>query len=156
MNIAWAGADRPELNSAFGKWCADRIGLTRGFTDFSSMAVFDDEKPIAVVVFHDWQPERGVIEFSAASTSKRWLNRRSLWEMFSYSFLQLGAQLVVMRVSIRNVMWNGRGIHRVLRAYGFKAYQVPRLRGRDEDEVIYTLSDDDWKANGFHKEFAHG
>ncbi|MGN6535211.1 MAG: N-acetyltransferase [Mesorhizobium sp.] len=119
------------------------------------MGVFEDGKPIAVMVFHDWHPENGVVEISGAATDRRWLNRKTLWEMFSYPFEQLGAQLVVMRVSERNVMWNGRGLPRLLKAYGFQCTTIPRLRGRDEAEAIWTLSDDDWRANGFH-EVRHG
>lgn len=142
------------MNGALGNWCAAQIGLPRGFRDHACMGVFEDGKPIAVMVYHDFQPERGVIEISGASTDKRWLNRKSLWEMFRYPFLQLGVQLVVMRVSERNVMWNGRGLPRLLKAYGFQSVTIPRLRGRDEGEIIFTLADDAWRANHFHKELA--
>lgn len=156
MNIVWSSGREPDLNDALGNWCAANIGLVRGFRDHSCMGVFEGGKPIAVMVYHDWQPERGVVEISGAATDKRWLNRKTLWAMFSYPFLELGVQMVVMRVSERNVMWNGRGLPRLLKAYGFQSVTIPRLRGRDEAEIIYMLTDDDWRANGFHKENAHG
>lgn len=115
------------------------------------MGVLDGDGLIAVMLFNNYHPQEGVIEIHGAATDKRWLNRITLKAMFSFPFEQLGCQLVVMRVSERNGMWNGRGIHRFLKAYGFKDYRIPRLRGRDEDEIIYTLTDDDWRANGFHK-----
>lgn len=151
MNVLWAAADKPDINDALGNWCATHIGLPRGFRDHSCMGVFESGRPIAVMVFHDWQPERGVIEISGAATDKRWLNRKTLWEMFSYPFNEVGAQIVVMRVSERNVMWNGRGLPRILKAYGFNSFEIPRLRGRDEGEIVFTLTDDDWRANGFHE-----
>lgn len=154
MNIVWGGRGNPEINEALGQWCAAQIGLPRGFSDFASMGVFDGDRLIASMIYHNWFPENGVIEISGAATDKRWLNRRTLWDMFSFPFLQLKTQLVVMRVSDRNSMWNGRGLPRLLKSYGFDAHPIPRLRGRDEGEIIYTLTDDDWSRNGFHRENA--
>jgi hypothetical protein len=152
IRTLWAGPDKPDINAALGDWCAAQIGLPRGFRDHSSMGVFDDADLIGALVFHDWQPERGLIEISGAATTPRWLTRPVLKAMFEYPFVQLGVQMVVMRVSERNAMWNGRGLPRLLKAYGFNAYPIPRLRGRDEGEIIYTLTDDDWAGNGFHKD----
>lgn len=121
-----------------------------------TMGVFDGETLIACMLFNNFQPEAGVIEIHGAATDKRWVNRRTLWEMFSYPFLTVGCQMVVMRVSERNSMWNGRGLPRLLKSYGFDAYPIPRLRGRDEGEIIYTLTIDRWETNGFHKEHANG
>ncbi len=152
MNVVWGGADNPEINDALGGWCVAHIGLPRGVEPpYTTMGVFDDDRLIAVMLYNNWSPEAGVIEIHGAAIDRRWLNRRTLWEMFSYPFVQLGAQIVVMRVSERNVMWNGRGIPRFLKAYGFTNVLIPRLRGRDEGEIIYTLTDDDWKSNGFHR-----
>lgn len=155
MNVAWADSSTPELNRTFGHWCAAQIGLPRPFEPpYSTMGVFDGETLIGVMLFNNYQPESGVVEIHGAATDKRWLNRKTLWEMFSFPFLRLGCQLVVMRVSERNVQWNGRGLPRLLKAYGFDAYRIPRLRGRDEGEIIYTLTQEAWTANGFHKELA--
>jgi len=151
MRVVW-GLGNPEMNEALGNWCAAQIGLPRGFAGHAAMGVFDDDRLIAVMIFHNWFPENGVIEISGAATDKRWLNRKTLWAMFAFPFVELGAQMVVMRVSERNTMWNGRGIPRFLKSYGFKSYPIPRLRGRDEGEIIYTLTDDDWRGNRFHKE----
>lgn len=146
MNIVWSGVDSPALNDALGNWCAQHIGLPRGFRDHACMAVFDDREPVAVCVFHDWQPERGVVEMSAAAETPRWLTRTILLEMFTYVFKQLGCQNVVMRVSEQN-----KRLARILTAYGFEHVTIPRLRGRDENERVYWLTDDAWAANGFHE-----
>src|SRR5690606_346906 len=143
LNVLWAGSENPEINQMLGNWCAAHIGLPRPFEPpYSTMGVFDGENLIAVILYNNYQPEAGVVEIHGAATDKRWLNRKTLWEMFSFPFLRLGCQLVVMRVSERNEQWNGRGLPRLLKAYGFKAYPIPRLRGRDEGEIIYTLADD--------------
>lgn len=155
MNTVWGGSANADANDALANWCAAHIGLPRPFEPpYSTMGVFDGEKLIAVMLYNNWQPEAGVIEIHGAATDKRWLTKAVLWEMFSYPFQRAGAQLVVMRVSERNSMWNGRGLPRLLKSYGFNDYRIPRLRGRGEDEILYTLTDDDWRANGFHKENA--
>lgn len=140
---------------ALGEWCAAHIGLPRGFeAPYSTMGVFDGENLIAVMLYNNWQPEAGVVEIHGASVDKRWLNRKTLWSMFEFPFEQLSAQMVVMRVSENNQQWNGRGLPRLLKSYGFQSHMIPRLRGRNENEIIFTLTDDAWRANGFHKEAA--
>lgn len=109
------------------------------------MGVFDDEKLIAVILWNNYQPEAGVIEFHGAGLTPRWLTRSVLRQMFEYPFEKIGCQMVVTRNSVTN-----RRLHRILKAYGFKDFPIPRLRGREEGEIIWTLTDDDWRKNGFH------
>ena len=45
---------------------------------------------------------------------------------------------------------------RIAEAFGFKRYDIPRLRGRHKAEAIFTLGDDEWRAGKFFKETAHG
>jgi RimJ/RimL family protein N-acetyltransferase len=54
-------------------------------------------------------------------------------------------------VMTRNSADNKR-LHRQLARYGFTRWDVPRLFGRDEDGVFWTLTDDAWRANNFHSE----
>lgn len=144
MNIIW-GSDHTAVGIA--NWCAARIGLPRPFdTPYQAMGVFDDEL-IGAVVFNNYQPEAGVIELHSAATTPRWLSRRVLWEMFDYVFNRAGCQMAVTRVSERD-----NRLLRIFTAYGFDHVTIPRLRGRDEAERIYFLTDDAWRANGFHKE----
>lgn len=100
---------------------------------------------IAGVVFHNWSPEAGVMEMSAAADSPRWLSRSVLKAMHSYIFADAGCQLAVMRVSEQN-----ERMLRIGKAYGYTPHRVPRLRGREEAEIILTLTDDQWKASKFH------
>lgn len=147
MNIVWAGANNPQTNEALANWCAARIGLPRPFgAPYTTMGVFDGEKIVASIVYNNWQPEAGVIEFHGAGITPRWLTRPVLKAMFDYPFEQLGCQMVVTRNSARN-----KRLHRQLEAFGFDQVFIPRLRGRDEGECIFWLSDDDWRANGFRK-----
>lgn len=152
MNVLWAGEDKPEVNAALANWCAAHIGLPRPFEPpFTTMGVFDRETLAAVILYNNFQPEAGVIEIHGAAETARWLPRPVLYQMFSYPFDQVGCQAVIMRVSERNTR-----LLRILTAYGFDSVVIPRLRGRDEGERIFWLTDDVWRANGFHKENAHG
>ena len=120
------------------------IGLPRGFGNCKAIGVLDDDgRLICGFVYHNWSPEAGVIEMSIASTTRRWLTRRVMRAAFAYPF-EIDCQMVVMRLSARD-----KRLHHQLKSCGFKPYKIPRLRGREEDEIIFTLTDDDWKAGRF-------
>lgn len=106
---------------------------------------------IGAAIFQNYDKDNGTIEISAAAVSPRWLSRNVLYEMFEYPFEQLGCQAVVMRCDPED-----KRLSRIFGAYGFKRYDIPRLRGRDKSEAIYVLAEEDWRGNGFHKENAHG
>jgi RimJ/RimL family protein N-acetyltransferase len=131
------------------QWCANEIWPCEGetFGNCTTMGVLLDKKLVAVVVFHNWQPNAGVIELSAAAISKRWLNRRVLRAIFRYCFERVEAQIVVLRTSP-----NDEALSRILKSYGFRCHRIPRLRGRHEDELINTLTDDDWKTSRFERQ----
>lgn len=147
IRTLWGSAKNPEVNDGLAIWCSQRAGAGRGFAPpYTTMGVFRDEALIGVTVFHNYQPQDGVIEISGASASAKWLPRSVLLEKFSYIFDQLGCQLCVMRVAERNARMIA-----VARKYGFTGHLIPRLRGRDEAEWIFTLADDEWRNSRFHK-----
>jgi len=117
----------------------------------TALALERDGKPIAGVIFTNYDTDRGTIEITAASDCKRWLSRSVLFEMYSYCFDEMGCQAVVQRNDPDNT-----SLARILTAYGFERYDIPRLRGRDKGEAIFVLTDDAWRTNGFHKEHANG
>jgi hypothetical protein len=53
-------------------------------------------------LYHNWQPDSGVIELTSASTDRRWLTKTVVKAMFHMAFAMIGAQLVALRVSERN------------------------------------------------------
>lgn len=143
MNIIWGGAGDPAKNDAIACFVAAHInGCERGFADFTTLGVTEEGRLVAGVVYHNYSPEAGVIELSAAATSKRWLTRRVLKAMFGYPFDEIGCQLAVLRVSEEN-----RGMVEIARRFGFTSHRIPRLRGREEAEIIFTLTDNDWRAH---------
>lgn len=149
MRLYW-GNNRidPKLNGALSEWAERKItgAIGKGFGDCTTLAVFDGQELLGVIVYHNYVSKSGVIEVGGAAEHPRWLTRHVLYEMFSFPFNDLGCQMVVMRVSADN-----RRLARILTAYGFESYKIPRLRGRHEDEVVFTLTDDRWRNNRFHR-----
>ncbi|WP_367727351.1 GNAT family N-acetyltransferase [Agrobacterium radiobacter] len=130
------------------KWVADLIwpGKLRDFGNCQALAVFENGDLIAGMIYHNYEPEAGVIEISGAGTSKRWLTRETLRKMFAYPFEECDCQAVVMRVDPDDAP-----LRRMLTAYGFELYVIPRLRGRDKDENVFLLTDDAWVSNKFNR-----
>ena len=139
-----------DASGGIAKWVADKIpGCARGWDACVAMRIYTD-RTIGGVVFHDWNPEAGVMCMSAAG-EPGWLSRPVLYAMHSYIFDQAACQLAVMQVSEENERMRRIGL-----AYGYTEHRIPRLRGRDKAEIIMTLPDDVWRASRFHKVQSHG
>lgn len=134
----------PSANEAVGFFVCREADIT--IKDFCSMGVFEDGDLIAGTLYHNYHPEYGVIELSSASVSKRWLTKAVINAMFFLPFIRLGCQLVVLRVSERNKTMIG-----IARKFGFSETYIPRLRGRDEGEFIFSLTDDEWSKSPYNK-----
>lgn len=130
-------------NSVVAEWVAEHIpGCERGFDKPVAIGVVENERLIGGTVFHNWNPEAGVIEMSSAGTSPRWLCRKMIRAIFEYVFDQIECQLVVMRVSERNERMIG-----IANKFGFDGVLIPRLRGREEAEFIFTLTEEQWRQH---------
>ncbi len=118
----------------------------RGFGDAVGHAIMSNkDRLVAGWVWHNWWPEAGTIEFSGASMTPKWMTRRVLHDLFNYAFNEVGCQMVVTQNAADNTR-----LHRQLKAFGFTRYDVPRLFGRNEDGVYWTLTDDQWRASKFY------
>lgn len=145
--LVWGGERAPEINQSVAAFVAAGIpGCDRGWENFTTLGLVENDRLVAGVVFHNYNPEAAVIELSAASTSRRWLTRPMLKGMFGYPFEQLGCQMVVIRVSERNAVMVD-----IAERFGFTSHRIPRLRGRDEAEILFTLTDDDWRAHAVNR-----
>lgn len=131
----------PEENAAVEALVSSLIwGAPGQIRNYCSMGVFDDDGTlVAGTIYHNWNPESGVIELSSASTTPRWLTRRVIAAMFGLPFDRFGARMVALRVSEHNDRMRG-----IARRFGFHEAVIPDLRGPGEDECIYTLSSDGW------------
>jgi len=128
------------------EWVGDHLKVPRGFGPCQAIGILDVEALVGGVVFHNYHPEADVIEMSAVGTTPRWLSRTVIRTVFRYAFDAQGCQLVVWRVSPDNL----RTI-RLAERLGFQAFRIPRLGGRHEDEIIFTLTDDGWRHGPFEK-----
>jgi len=142
----------PTLNEAenarVGEFVSRLIWKGEAAVDkFFSMAVFEGQNLVAGTLYHNWYPEHGVIELSSGSTTKRWLTRRVVQAMFDLPFKILGCQMVVLRVSEKNAE-----MVRIAKSFGFHGKLIPRLRGRDEAEWIFTYTDDQWRSSPYNRE----
>ncbi|MDC9701530.1 MAG: N-acetyltransferase [Alphaproteobacteria bacterium] len=146
MTPFWPGQNTP-LSRFIADFVSREIYCVPGkFRDYTALGVFDSCVLVAGVLYYDYDRDAGVLQISAAATTPRWLTRSILWDIFDFPFNQLKCQAIVMRVDPAN-----RRLERILKAYGFSAYKIPRLRGREKAEMLYLLGDDVWRQNNFHK-----
>ena len=140
----------PEYNKGVARFVSKEIyGNYNSFEKYCTMGVFRDGNIIAGTVYHNYHEKEGVIELSSASIDKKWLTRQVIRAMLWLPFNRLGCQLAVLRVGESNKTMIG-----IARKFGFNETFIPRLRGRNEGEYIFTLSDDDWKESKYYKEVA--
>lgn len=127
-------------------WVAGKLGL-RQWSESYSIANVSNRFILGATVFHNWYPETGIIELTSVSESPKWMSRKMINAVFSHAFDALGCQMVVLRVSeINTVMVN------IAERLGFKGYLIPRLRGKNEAEWIFCLTDDDWLKSRYRSQ----
>ena len=142
----------PFWDARVAAWVARRIpGCERGFGECQALGVEHKGEIVAGLVFHNWEPESGVIEISAAATDPRWMTRTVIRTALDYAFSQAGCQMVVARQAVTNL-----APRKAWKALGAKEYIIPRLRGRNEAGSLITLTDDAWNASRFNREVSHG
>lgn len=121
----------------------------RGFgPNIQTMGVIDEAgNLLAGIVWHNWDPDAGIMELSGAALPRsNWLTRRTLERMYGFPFNECGCQMVVQRTPADDLNLLG-----LLAAYGFSFVTVHRLFGRDRDGVIATLTREAWLSNRFNR-----
>ena len=98
--------------------------------------------PVAGVVYHDWKPDVGTIQYSGAATDRSWLQGPSLHQMFSYMFDDLDCQMVLTGNASTNT-----GLHRILERLDHNKHVIERGWGRDADLYLWTLTREQWVSN---------
>jgi len=122
-------------------WVASRIeGCARGFGENQSFAVNLNDRIIAGIVFHNWNPESEVIEVSCAATSPKWATRDVLNKLLEYPFSF--CRMVIARMSEENTR-----SRRLWRALGANEYIIPDLRADGVGEAVATLTNPQWKKS---------
>ena len=123
-------------------------GCERGFGECQAIGFEDGGKLVAGVVYHNWNPESGVIEMSAASINRAWLTKERLAVIFAYPF-------TFCRMVLTRQSENNRRALRIWRSLGGLEYRIPDLRGPGEAEIIFTLTAEQWRSGKF-KDVADG
>ncbi len=126
-------------------------GVPREVAGDTILAVTKGEDIRAIVAFHNFDADNGVMEISAAGEPGRWLSRSVLKEIFGYVFKQCDCQAAVMRCDP-----DDKVMARISKAYGFTSHLLPHMRGTGKSEAVYVLAKQDWLRNGFHKEKSNG
>jgi RimJ/RimL family protein N-acetyltransferase len=110
----------------------------------------EDGRLIAGLVYHNWDERAGTIEMSgAALPGKYWLTRETLKRIYQYPFLQMGCQMVIMRVAEDNV------VLRTLKQLGYAFVRIERLLGRNKDGIVCTLTFEAWSDNKINRKYRH-
>lgn len=138
----------PAMYAALSTYAAMGIwGRDRGFGPGTAMGIFDDDNHLAcALIYHNYDAEAGIIEYSGAGQNPRWLTRDVMFEMFNYPFNVVGVQAVFTRTDGTN-----KKLDRIYRWYGFTVHEVPHMRGANKSEFVYVLSRDAWLGNGKHE-----
>jgi hypothetical protein len=124
----------------------------RGFGKCTTIGIIDaDGHLIAGLVYHNWNPDAGVIEMSAAAIpGSGWLSRETLRRMYRYPFLQLGCQMMLQMTHA-----DDQQLLRQLAALNYTFVSVPRLLGRERDGVICLLTREAWEDSKFNRRLRH-
>jgi hypothetical protein len=125
----------------------------RGFgPNVKAIGVIDgDGMLIYGVVYHNYDPDAGIIEISGAALPRtNWLTRETLRRIYTYPFLQVGCQMVVQRTPA-----DDERLLYMLARYNFAFVTVPRLFGRERDGVVCTLTYEAWASNRFNQRLGH-
>jgi RimJ/RimL family protein N-acetyltransferase len=145
--IAWVHHKDGDVYHALVRFITQRVwGRDVPMSPGTILAVLDGADIIGACLFHNYDADNGVIELTSASASPKWLSRAVLAEIFGYAFDQMRCQAAIMRVDSGNTR-----MCRIATAFGFKRYDIPRLRGRDKAEAIFILGDDEWRGGKFHQ-----
>lgn len=119
-------------------------GDLRGVGDCQAVGFYDGKDLVAGVLYHNFDPDAGVIEMTAYSARRDWLTKDRLQSIMAYPFTGAGCRMVVARIAEGNAR-----ARRIWRSFGAKEYLVPDLRRAGEAECIQTLAADDWRASRF-------
>lgn len=132
------------MNAAVGNFASRAIwGEDERFALFCSMGIFDNNELVAAVIYHNYDPDNGVVEVSAGSVSKRWMNRSVLRQFLCFPFEKLACQAVVARHDETRA-----DLRRMWVSVGAVEHIIPRVRGRNAPaEVVSVLTDDAWYAS---------
>ena len=132
--------DMPREVEAFvslGLW-----GDLRGVGECTALGFADQDGLVGGILYHEYDPDAGVIELTSYFSRRDWLNRSRLQMVFDYPFSF--ARLAVARIAETNTR-----ARRIWRAFGATETRIPNLHRPGVAMCVCTLSSDDWRASKF-------
>lgn len=125
-------------DEALGRWAVSRIphvGSVEALGEYAALGVADDERLLAVCIYHRWVPEYASCELTFAADSPRWATRGMVRGILAVPFIQYQCQ----RVSVVIPHDNARA-ERFVKGLGFKREGCARRGfGGKRHALIYGL-----------------
>lgn len=124
------------------EWVGSKISHVGGnnFGPCDAIGVANDERLIAGVVYHDYQPDFGTIQLSMAADSPRWAKKDVIAALLHYPFRQLKCYRVFTITPSDNTM-----ALRVNSHIGFKREAVCHSAfGKNRHGVIMRMLEPDY------------
>lgn len=136
----------PFFDDRMAPWVADRIKVSGdGFGNCRALGVEHRGAIVAGLVFHNWEPDHGLIEISAAAEHRGWMTREVVRVALAYVYDGLKCQAAVARIAAANAP-----ARRIWQALGAEEHIIPRLYGRCWAGCIYVLTEEAWKRSRFN------
>lgn len=115
----------------------------KGINEFEpsiSFWVYRNNKKVASVVFHDYQPSYETIQLSVYSDSFLWAERKTIYDFLSYPFLLLKVNKVFTLTPIENK----KAIDVNIKSHFSFDFKSKHMFGKNKDGVCYFLTKDDF------------
>lgn len=112
----------PDYTERLAAWAAARIPQMAGggFGPCWAVGVVRSNALAAVCVYHDWQPDIGVVQISVAAETPRWATRRTLAALLGVPFLHpLGPGADVCRKVVAVIASDNARALKFVRGIGF-------------------------------------
>jgi RimJ/RimL family protein N-acetyltransferase len=125
-------------DEALGRWAVSRIphvGSVQALGEFAALGVADDERLLAVCIYHRWVPEYASCELTFAADSPRWATRGMVRGILAVPFVQYQCQRVAAVIPHDNTR-----AERMVKGFGFKREGCARRGfGGKRHALIYGL-----------------
>ena len=118
----------------------------RGFGACQAVGFTREGNLIGGVIYHNYDPEAGVIEISSGINPQYHLTRGEWQDVMDAPFVKMDCQMICFRVSKTN-----KRLRSTLRRMGCQEYIIPRMLGRTNSLAILTLTDEDWFSSPYSR-----
>jgi len=122
------------------------LGQDVDFGKCLTLGVVDENIILGVIIFHDWQRERGTVEITGAAETPRWCSRDVVRLIYKTCFEKLSVNQIVARCDANN-----KKTERIFTALGFDAIRLPNMRGPGRDELFFYQTRESWLNTRYSK-----